>query len=638
MVKAFSLFLLAILTACGGGGGSNTRGPDMPVWTGMVVHSGNLGDAALSTPKSSLNGVVLDGAIEGATVCLDLNINLSCDSGEPSAITAADGSYSLSLVGLNLAQIRGAHIISAVPTTAKDADDGGKTLAQAGKAAFNLMSPAEPFVSADGTSIGSVVVSPMTTLISHEMMSGVGKSAAASEANVVSALGLPGGTNLRTNFAGRTDPTSVSLQKQARFVAAALGEVKKSIANGADGSTERERQIGALNYLRANATVLMAAANASSSLTAGEQWRDAIAALANTVVMPAPRANTLITEARVFTASSTVMDTAAADWDSAIEAGLFDTYCVSGGSSISGYVCNAWNMVKVVSDGLGRFIAKPFVLENALWTPFDSSTSPDSNYYPALRIDGWSTRTSVSGNYVADGTGGFDVSLPNNGIISSIRFTERNIGGMAVSSLVGTNRGRVTPLGSTASYLPQSFTGTIFPEGSKAYFTHYRTSSETYNLAPHTDPCKTSPRSFKELIAAHLSNATCSEGTVAAALPLYPDLLYAAFDPGGSETEGTLTVWKYSVGVDNLIADKGRYEIRTVYGVPLLFLLPPISVLNARTIPQRESFFAVYNGTVRYGEYRSAAYTNYMYEDTIAWNNIAMNAILAGAGLPPAPQ
>jgi hypothetical protein len=176
------------------------------------------------------------------------------------------------------------------------------------------------------------------------------------------------------------------------------------------------------------------------------------------------------------------------------------------------------------------------------------------------------------------------------------------------------------------------------PSGSKAYVSHSTVAYDQYQLFPSSVyPYPT----FTELISNNLIgiNGTDSQQ---ATLPLYGDGLNAAFDAGGSATQGTLTVWRSSnvppLFAPTRLADKGNYEVRTVYGVPLLFLYPPDSVVSARTTPQRESFFAVYNGTVRYGEYRSAAYQNFQRRDAITWNDVAISAILEGAGLPAAPQ
>jgi hypothetical protein len=63
------------LTACGGGGSSSPTA---------------------SANTNTVSGVVLDGPIQGATVCLDLNANLQCDSGEPASTpTDAQGNYAI---------------------------------------------------------------------------------------------------------------------------------------------------------------------------------------------------------------------------------------------------------------------------------------------------------------------------------------------------------------------------------------------------------------------------------------------------------------------------------------------------------------------------------------------------------------
>jgi hypothetical protein len=50
-----------------------------------------------------------------------------------------------------------------IPSTAKDADDVGLTLAQAGKAACTLMAPAP------AGSANNVTVTPLSTLVSNQM-------------------------------------------------------------------------------------------------------------------------------------------------------------------------------------------------------------------------------------------------------------------------------------------------------------------------------------------------------------------------------------------------------------------------------------------------------------------------------------
>ena len=115
----------AVLVACGGGGGGGTVLP------------------------KAISGIVLDGYIEGAKVCLDVNANLQCDDGEPSANTDKDGRYSLSYSG----SIDGLLVLAVVPVGAIDSE-----LGRIDKP-FDLMSPAE----------NALTVTPITTLVAADM-------------------------------------------------------------------------------------------------------------------------------------------------------------------------------------------------------------------------------------------------------------------------------------------------------------------------------------------------------------------------------------------------------------------------------------------------------------------------------------
>jgi hypothetical protein len=87
---------VALLNACGGGGG---------------------GGGSAGSASGSLSGTVIDGYLEGAKVCLDVNSNGTCDSGEPSATTDNGGKYQLALGNINAA---GLNLIAEIPATAKD--------------------------------------------------------------------------------------------------------------------------------------------------------------------------------------------------------------------------------------------------------------------------------------------------------------------------------------------------------------------------------------------------------------------------------------------------------------------------------------------------------------------------------------
>ncbi|TYC58481.1 metallo-mystery pair system four-Cys motif protein [Zoogloea oleivorans] len=133
-VPTFALGSLAaaLLAACGGGGGGS------------------------EAPKTTLSGTVADGYLKGATVCLDVNGNSICDSGEPSGITTDGGKYTLT--GITASDETKYPVLVSVPATAIDSDNPTGTV---GKSYF-LSSPAGK---------GSFV-SPLTTLIQQKVVAG----------------------------------------------------------------------------------------------------------------------------------------------------------------------------------------------------------------------------------------------------------------------------------------------------------------------------------------------------------------------------------------------------------------------------------------------------------------------------------
>lgn len=125
-LSALSLLTATLIAACGGGG--------------------------TTTSPTTLSGKVIDGYITGATVCLDVNSNNACDSGEPSATTTSGGAYSLvAPAGVNLNTL---HLLVNVPFGALDSVSGAVTQA------YKMMAPA---------SMPSVIT-PLTTAISAEMI------------------------------------------------------------------------------------------------------------------------------------------------------------------------------------------------------------------------------------------------------------------------------------------------------------------------------------------------------------------------------------------------------------------------------------------------------------------------------------
>ncbi len=111
------------VVACGGGGG------------------GGSGQSAVGNNNSDslLKGVVLDGYLVGAKVCLDLNANWVCDAGEPSTISTAGGKYSLDVLPMKYSDTYVKAVIAEVGPDVLD-EAVGKTLKAQGLNGYVLAS------------------------------------------------------------------------------------------------------------------------------------------------------------------------------------------------------------------------------------------------------------------------------------------------------------------------------------------------------------------------------------------------------------------------------------------------------------------------------------------------------------------
>ncbi|MGE6287788.1 hypothetical protein [Aeromonas media] len=102
-----SLIAALVLSACGGGSGSVSNSSD----------NGNNGDSG-APADITLTGRALSGSyLAGKTVCLDLNANQQCDSGEPHATTDSQGRFTFTLSETQQTEARQAWAIVVAPTT-----------------------------------------------------------------------------------------------------------------------------------------------------------------------------------------------------------------------------------------------------------------------------------------------------------------------------------------------------------------------------------------------------------------------------------------------------------------------------------------------------------------------------------------
>ena len=126
------------------------------------------GDSGIVTTDVPV--IVVDGAIENATVCLDKNANGACDSNEPSGKTDATGKVTLKVDPADVGKYA---ILAEVGTDAKDFDTGAVLVA------YTLKAPADR----------TAVVSPLTTLV-QTVIEGAGLSSAAAESQLKTQTGI----------------------------------------------------------------------------------------------------------------------------------------------------------------------------------------------------------------------------------------------------------------------------------------------------------------------------------------------------------------------------------------------------------------------------------------------------------------
>lgn len=225
---------VALLAGCGGGGGGGSSSP-----------------APAEPATNELSGRVIDGYINGANVCLDINDNHVCDDGEPAGLSSVGGTYVIEYTDTIAA---GTQVLAEIPVGALDEDLGRV------EKAYSMQAPAE----------SATVVTPLTTLVSQEVLSsGKKTSAVEAEASVKATLGFAADKNLLGNDFIEDEDTM--LQTVATVVATALATTKDELtSNTAVAAELDEQQItqAAVKSVKVNAERLIV--NGEAALTDAE--------------------------------------------------------------------------------------------------------------------------------------------------------------------------------------------------------------------------------------------------------------------------------------------------------------------------------------------------------------------------------
>ncbi|WP_256859527.1 hypothetical protein [Burkholderia cenocepacia] len=173
--------IAASLAACGGGGDSGQPSAG--------------GGTTPTTPTPTITGKAIDGYLVGATACLDLNNNGTCDPGEPSAVTDPTGQFSIPYNGDATSKTL---LVQVSPSTKDLSRPAGFQF----PATFTLSQTVQP--------TSSQIVSPLTTLVSAQMQTGLSSAQA-----VAAVQGLLGGQiDPNADYLANKDAATQSLATQ----------------------------------------------------------------------------------------------------------------------------------------------------------------------------------------------------------------------------------------------------------------------------------------------------------------------------------------------------------------------------------------------------------------------------------------
>lgn len=185
------------------------------------------GGTSATNQGTSVSGVVADGYLEKAKVFLDLNDDKAYTPGEPTATTAADGSYTLT--GVSADDLKKHAIVVLAEQNVTINHEGGNSATVAD--AYVLSTPPDAPRNTDG----KVVITPLTTLIHSQIESNPALNVAAAEANVKANLGVGASASLFEDFVqkkGASDDYD-KLSKVSQVVASAIGNNMTAIHDAA---------------------------------------------------------------------------------------------------------------------------------------------------------------------------------------------------------------------------------------------------------------------------------------------------------------------------------------------------------------------------------------------------------------------
>lgn len=213
-----AMICASLLAACGGGDGGSPA-------------TGAASTPAAPAATASITGKAIDGYLVGATACLDLNANNACDDGEPSAVTGANGDFTIPYDG----DTHGKRLVVQVTPATRDLSR---------PAGFTFPASFAMTAVLDGGTSGQHV-SPLTSLVTAQMEAGMSRDEALAA--------------VRTLLGASVDPTVDYMNAgDAASASVAAAIVDKITSLAASGKADAAAVRNTLNAMIAKGDVAVA--------------------------------------------------------------------------------------------------------------------------------------------------------------------------------------------------------------------------------------------------------------------------------------------------------------------------------------------------------------------------------------------
>lgn len=492
------------------------------------------------------------------------------------------------MTGITIDALKTSHLLTVVTEEAKDSDDGEKNLKQVGKAPFSLLAPVAAYVGADN-SLSKAVISPLTTLVSHDMIAN-NKPMEGAQNAVRSRLGLGHTVNLNQDFvaAKATDAAAMTLHTQAQVIAAALGQVQALIQE--NKGSAREAIMAAAQYAQDNALDLYKKADPNKSVSAS----------INELMVSdlfKPNASQLLAVARLTTNASAPSSVA---------------QLLSEGVYLPDLLEENPPQYAKVSVADGQLNVNGFEMVGGQW----GASSEDGDPEYILTKDGWKEdKGCVNGPIMDIGTAEAELTCID-GSKATVSVRTLDVGSKSLGEL-----GRKTPTG---------FGSFKFPEGSEIHLTVFTNLTDEYQIwggNTVTGPKNEGLTSISDLMAAYATPSSGSPNN-----RFYPEGYSSngfTFDTSNSAQSGEVSLWSPCTATTNCNKPLGKatYEIKTVHGQDVLI----VQAQPFDESPGNFFLFGVKDGNLYSGVYRPA-FTGSVTDEFL--NKTAMNAVLKQARLP----